>query len=141
MIRLAAEPDIPRLVEMGRRFREETGYRAHIAENPAKMAQLAAQLAANGGLLVSERDGRLVGMLGYILFDHFLSGEMVAGEVFWWVEPEHRGAGVRLLIEAERRARAAGASRMQMIAPTDKVGQFYQRVGYEYVESAYQKNL
>jgi hypothetical protein len=30
-------------------------------------------------------------MLGYVIFPHFLSGELVAGEVFWWVEPEDTG--------------------------------------------------
>ena len=141
MIRLAGEADIPRLVEMGKRFRGSTTYAGHIAENLDRMANTAARLAATDGVLVSERDGRIVGMLGYILFDHFLSGELIAGEVFWWVEPEHRGDGVRLLFEAEKRARAAGALRMQMIAPTDRVAAVYQKLGYEFVEAAYQKTL
>jgi GNAT superfamily N-acetyltransferase len=63
------------------------------------------------------------------------------GEVFWWVEPEHRGEGVKLLREAEKRAKHAGAQTMQMIAPTDKVAGLYQRFGYEFVEAAYQKSL
>jgi GNAT superfamily N-acetyltransferase len=141
MIRAAIASDVPRLVEMGRRFRAETGYAKHLAENPAKMAELAQQLADAGCLLVSERDDQIVGMIGFIVYPHFLSGETTGGEVFWWVEPEHRGEGVKLLREAERVARTAGAKTMQMIAPTDRVATLYQRLGYEFVEASYQRAL
>jgi GNAT superfamily N-acetyltransferase len=141
MIRAATAADVPRLVEMGRRFRSVTGYAKILAENPEKMAELAGQLVSQGGLLVSERSGTLVGMLGFIVYPHFISGETTGGEVFWWVEPEHRGEGVKLLREAERLARAAGAQKMQMIAPTERVATFYQRLGYEFVEASYQRSL
>jgi GNAT superfamily N-acetyltransferase len=141
LIRAGCSLDVPRLVEMGRRFRASTDYHRHLTENPGKMAELAEQLCVLGGLLVSEREGQLVGMFGYVLFPHFLSGEVIAGEVFWWVEPEHRGEGLKLLRAAEKRAKEAGAQRMQMIAPTDQVGAVYERCGYEFVESAYQKTL
>jgi GNAT superfamily N-acetyltransferase len=141
MIRAAIAADVPRLVEMGRRFRSVTGYAKILAENPEKMAELAGQLVSQGGLLVSERSGTLVGMLGFIVYPHFISGETTGGEVFWWVEPEHRGEGVKLLREAERLARAAGAQKMQMIAPTERVATFYQRLGYEFVEASYQRSL
>jgi histone acetyltransferase (RNA polymerase elongator complex component) len=61
--------------------------------------------------------------------------------VEWWVEPEHRGAGVRLVREAEKRAKEAGAQRIQMIAPTKQVGAIYERLGYAFIESAYGKRL
>jgi GNAT superfamily N-acetyltransferase len=141
MIREAVTEDIPRMVEMGCRFRRSTPYQAHLKENPAQMAQLGQQLIAQHTLLVTEREGAIVGMFGYVLFDHFLSGEKVAGEVFWWVEPEHRGQGIRLLKEAERRARLAGAQRMQMIAPSDEVADMYKRMNYQFVEASYQLTL
>ena len=141
MIRQATASDVPRLVEMGRRFRSETGYARVLAENPQKMTELATQLTSLGCLLVSERAGQLVGMLGYFVYPHFISGEQTAGEVFWWVEPECRGEGVKLLREAEKRARESGAERMQMIAPTDRVANLYKRLGYEFVEASYQRSL
>jgi GNAT superfamily N-acetyltransferase len=141
MIRLASEADIPRLVEMGVRFRRETEYAQHFDENPEQMARLLQQLIAGDGVLVSEREGRLVGMIGYVLFPHFLSAEMTAGEVFWWTEPEHRGIGIRLLREAERRAKQAGAQRFQMIAPNEQVASMYRRLGYGFVEATYQRYL
>jgi GNAT superfamily N-acetyltransferase len=80
-------------------------------------------------------------MLGYVLFPHFLSGELVAGEVFWWVEPGFRGEGLKLLRAAETRSRAAGAKYLQMIAPNDRVAAVYKRLDYSFVEAAYQKLL
>lgn len=142
MIRFAVLPDVPRLVEMGRRFRRESNYGSMIGENPEQMARTAAQLIESaGGVLVSERGGELVGMLGFVVFPHFLSGEIVAGEVMWWVEPEHRGDGLKLLRAAESAARARGAVKMHMIAPTEQVGAIYRRLGYELVESTFQRCL
>lgn len=140
-IRAAASGDLPRLLEMGLRFRKESRYAEFLAENPDKMLALGELLIDKDGYLLSERDGKITGMLGYILHDHFISGEKVAGEVFWWVEPEYRGDGLRLLREAERRAKAAGASYMHMIAPTKQVATIYGRLGYEYVEETHQKSL
>jgi len=141
MIRLACGADIPRLVEMGLRFRRESEYVDVLAENADKMTQLATQLANSGCLVVSERDGQIVGMLGYVLYPHFLSGELVSGEVFWWVEPEHRGEGLKLLRAAEDRSKSFGATSMQMIAPNERVAALYKRLGYKAVETTYQRPL
>lgn len=141
MIRLANTSDLPRLVAMGLRFRNGTTYKQHLGESPEQMAALAEKLIASNGLLVTEREGKVVGMLGFVLYDHFLSGEKTAGEVFWWVEPEYRGEGLKLLRDVEERAREAGAKRMQMIAPTEQVARVYEHMNYEFVESSYQKTL
>jgi RimJ/RimL family protein N-acetyltransferase len=59
-------------------------------------------------MLAAERGGKIVGMLGYSIYDHFIGGEKSAVEVFWWVEPEHRGDGLRLLDRLETIMRAQG---------------------------------
>jgi GNAT superfamily N-acetyltransferase len=141
MIRAASYEDIPRLVEMGQRFHRESPYRDHVAVNPGHMSLLGRQLMEKGVLLVSEREGKVCGMIGLFIFPHFLSGEPIAVEVFWWVEPEYRGEGIKLLREAEQQARTAGAARIQMIAPNDQVATIYERLDYGFVESAYQKAL
>lgn len=141
MVRLATENDIPRLVEMGRHFRNETSYAAFLAENPEKMAELGRNLLKVDGLLLAEHAGEIIGMLGFIVHDHFISGERVGGEIFWWVEPNHRGDGLRLLHEAEKLCKQRGAASMQMIAPTAQLEHVYQRLRYSYVEATYQKKL
>lgn len=140
-IRPATEADIPRMVDMGVKFNEQSGYRKHLKISREKVAEMGRHLIKQDGLLVSERDGAIVGMIGFIIHNHFMSGETVAGEVFWWVEPEHRGDGLRLLKEAEKMARERGAKKMQMIAPTEQVGTVYQRLGYDFVESTFQRSL
>jgi GNAT superfamily N-acetyltransferase len=141
LIRAATEQDIPRLVEMGQRFRAETSYSQFLSDNPGKMAELGAKLVSQDGVLVSQRNDRVVGMLGMILHSHFISGERMAGEVFWYVEPAYRGEGIKLMSETEKRARAAGAQHIQMIAPNDQVAAVYRRMGYQFVEATYQKAL
>ena len=140
MIRDANISDLPRIVEMGRHFLGTSTYAKHLGENTSKMAELAEKLIKSGNLLVSG-NGAVTGMLGYIIHSHFMSGETVAGERFWWVEPDHRGDGVGLLRETEKRSKQAGARYIQMIAPNEKVAQFYGKLGYEFVEATYQKKL
>lgn len=129
------------MVEMGRKFRNESTYNKYLADNPAKMAELGAKLIAVDGIIVLERDGEITGMLGFVLHDHFISGERVAGEIFWWQDPNRRGDGIKLLREVKRRARAAGAKYLHMIAPSERVRTLYERLEFEYVESTYQISL
>lgn len=139
MIRTALKSDIPRMVEMGRRFRQESTYSKYLAENPAKMAELGEKLLASDGIIVSEREGVITAMLGFLIHEHFISGEIFAGEVFWWAEK--RGDGLELLREMERRARLAGAKYIQMIAPTKKVERIYTILKFDFVESTFQRAL
>lgn len=141
-IRPATHADIPTLVAMGRQFREQTAYRDLIAEAPEQMANLCRLLIDGAGaILVLETDGFVVGMIGLHCAPHFFSGEPVAGEVFWWVDPEHRGGGLRLLKAAEQWAREQGATVLQMIAPDGRVEQLYERLGYRAIERTYYRKL
>src|SRR5439155_897947 len=115
MIREAEERDVNRLVEMGRRFIAESSYKDILGDNPVQMEELVWKLMASKGVLVAEEKGKLTGMIGYVVFPHFISGIKTAGEVFYWVEPEHRGVGLKLLRAVEKRAKESGAVHMQMI--------------------------
>ena len=128
---------------MGERFLTETVYRGRVAVNPAAMARTVAMLLHSeiGAVFVSEHDGTVVGMIGLILFEHPITGEVTATELFWWVEPEHRGHGLRLLKRGEQWAHASGARAVQMIAPTPDLGRLYERLGYSFMESGYQKAI
>lgn len=140
-VRAAVIADIPRILEMGHRFNAESPYRSVLQVTDTAMELLAHKLIPSGWLLLSEVGGEPVGMIGFYVYAHFLSGEIVAGEIFWWVEPEHRGAGRELLKVAENEARRCGAKSMQMIAPDPRVGKLYERIGYKYIESSYQRDL
>lgn len=143
MIRLATVDDVNGLVEMGLRFVRETGYAKYLTENPEQLRALLPSLIRldDALLMVCERDGIVNGVIGALMFTHPLSAEPIVSELFWWVNPEARGDGVRLLRSMETWATTKGAKRVQMIAPTDKVEIFYQRMGYERVEAMYQRSL
>jgi GNAT superfamily N-acetyltransferase len=143
VIREATAADIPRLVDMGTRFLTETVYAGRVLVNPAAMTRTLELLLTSddGGLFVSEQDGAVTGMIGLLAFEHPITGERAAQELFWWVEPESRGHGVRLLKRGEEWAATVGAQHLHMIAPTPAVGQLYERLGYGYLESAYQKAI
>lgn len=143
MIRIAVIADIDRIVELGQRFRICTKYAGFIAASADAMEELAYNLITgnDSAVFLADLDGLTVGMLGLVTFKHPISGETFGSELFWWVEPEYRGHGIRLLYAAERWARSRGARAFQMIAPTSDVAAIYSRLGYTEVETLYQKRL
>ncbi len=142
-IREAVPADLDALVAMGCRFLASTSYRGLIRENPDQMRALATHLVSgeDGLMLVAEVDGALVGMIGCFMFPHPLSAERIASEVCWWVDPGQRGAGLKLLRQAEQWARGRAAVAFQMIAPDARVETLYTRLGFTKVETAYQKRI
>lgn len=145
MIRVATDLDIPRIVEMGSRSLREGPYNDMIDDNPEASALLAINVlkSQNGTILVSEEDGKLVGLLAFFLYPHYFDGKPTGSELMWWVEPEYRKSftAVALLRAAEAMARKDGAVRMQFTAPTEAVAQAYASLGYRAIEVSYQKDF
>lgn len=143
MIREAVEADIPRITEMGSRSLREGAYKDLVADKPEQTGKLALEVMQKGFILVSEEDGKLTGLLAFIIFPHYFSAELTAGEVMWYVEPEYRKSftAVCLLRAAERMARGFGAKYMQFTAPTADVGKAYEAMHYKQVEVSFQKAL
>jgi GNAT superfamily N-acetyltransferase len=143
MIRRADAADLPALQAMALRFLAETRYAELLTPDPTHLQATVAVFLErpDGVLLVSEDGGAVVGMIALVLYLHPFTGSRTVMEVVWWVEPEARGAGVRLLRAAETWAREQGAAYLQMVAPTDRVGAFYERLGYAKVETSYQLAL
>lgn len=142
-IRRASWQDTDAIVALGAAFLASSGYAAQIAYNPAHMGHLVAGLLGrpDAAIFVSETDGQIVGVIGVALFDHAMSGERAATEVTWYVHPAHRGQGLKLLRAAEEWARAHGAMIFQVTAPTPDLAVLYPRLGFEYVETAFQKRF
>lgn len=150
MIRAAMDTDIPRIVEMGGRSLLEGPYRDRVGHNPEQAAKLAMSVISqhSGRVFVAEDDGKLVGLLAFIVFPHYFSGETTAGELIWYVEPEYRrmssfssSVALDLLSAAEMEAKHMGAKRMQLTAPTSEVAGLYLRRGYHQVEVSFQREL
>jgi GNAT superfamily N-acetyltransferase len=143
VIREAIVDDIPVLVEMGMRFAQSDAYKRFVRDNPVQFEEMARMLITSGlgVILVLEKNGCVEGMIGMLCTPHFLSGDMFAGEICWWINPEHRGDGVRLMKFAETWAREHGALSIQMVAPNERVGRLYKRMGYQQTEVSYQKQF
>jgi|SRR6185312_3287291 len=144
MIREAIASDIPEIVALGRKFLLEGPYKNELGDNPEQTAALTLEvIKEKGKVLVLEEDSAIRGVLGFILFPHYFSGEITAGELIWYVEPEFRIGcpALKLMWEAENIAKSLGAKRMQFTAPSDDVAALYQRFGYKAVETTFQKVL
>ena len=141
--RHAVEADIPQIVAMGSRF-IDSEYAGYLTFSPRTIADFAQRLITGAGVVfLAEAETRIVGMMAMTTYPHPFSGETIATEVVWWMEPEARGgsAALRLFAESEAWARSQGATKLQMIAPSDHVAQFYERIGFERIEVHYQKAL
>lgn len=147
IIREATGADVERVVEMGRRFLLEGPYKEKLADNPGEATMLARRLLGmpNAKIIVLEIDGKVQGVFAFIIFPHYYSGETIAGEMIWYVEPESRtlgNYGLEILWKAEHVAAKMGAKRMQLTAPTNEVANMYRLLtGYEQVEISFQRDI
>jgi hypothetical protein len=139
----AIESDVDQIVEMGAAFAQEE-YSDRLTVTPEALRQMALNLihGDQSVLWVARKGEQVIGMLGLVVYVHPMNGEMVASELVWWMRPEHRGrAGLRLLRTGERWARARSAVALQMIAPNHRVESLYQALGYQQVETTYQRRI
>lgn len=145
-IRLAEPEDLARIVEMGVLFVSETRYRELGAADVDRITALARGLAvsADGALFVAEVEGRVVGMIAGHVFDHPMLDARFVSEAAWWVDPEHRTGrvGIALLKRLEEWAKQVGATHLAMVAPVGtRVGEFYERAGYQAVEQQFVRRV
>lgn len=132
VIRDATYDDIPQLLAMGERFAEATGLSDIIPYDAATVENLFRLLidGDNGILLIT--DG---GAVGALMFPAMINANHItAQELFWWVDPDKRGHGVRLMRALEEAARERGAQSLMMSTigalDNDGLAAFYERNGY-----------
>lgn len=144
MIRLATNGDVPEIVRLGSLSLKGGAYEKLIADKPEHTEKLALQIIHGGGkVLLWEEGEKISGLLAFLILPHPFSGELIATELMWYVEPEARksGAGIKLLWESERIAKEMGVKTFQFTAPDEQVGALYKRFGYAQIEIAYLKEL
>lgn len=94
---------------------------------------------------VYDEEMEIVGAIGGMAYPEPYNGEMQAMEFFWFVQPEHRGVGMKLYRMFEEWARGRGCKRIRMAHLTDlmpeKVHRVYERLGFEQIEVHYSKEL
>ena len=147
MIRFATAKDLDAVEPLGRKFFEEAKHPGTWNGEHWKQTWSRVMELAGGFVLLWEEDGKLVGFLGGMLSQDPFSGEHVASENFWFVDPAHRkGLGaIRLLAAFEQHAKSAGCDRIYMVhlasLTPGALERLYQRRGYELVEQTFRKNL
>lgn len=154
-IRTATMEDMPGIVGMAQRFYPESPYPAIYGDMPkeqaAGLAIVALQGMADFGIvpgvmLVADMDGELVGILCAHIDPATFNPAVVAAELVWWVEPEHRGGmtAVRLLKRGEDEARARGATVFNMCAlatSPEEASEILKRLGYAPTHTVFTKRL
>lgn len=85
------------------------------------------------------------GMLGGAKYPDINSGELVAVEFFWYVDPQHRGEGLSLLNAFETWAKTSRCKKVMMVhlvnSMPERLSALYRRRGYSAVETHYCKEI
>lgn len=148
MIRLATVSDIPELLRMGAAFHSVTGVADIIPLDEQSLANTMTSLIETelGVIIVLDSGDGLKGATAALLHPHYFNANHRTGmELFWWVDPEHRGLGGKLFDALEAWVRANGADSFSMLAlealEPEKVGLIYRRRGYRPLEHSYIKRI
>jgi predicted N-acetyltransferase YhbS len=146
-IRMATEEDIPRIIEMGEMFWNQTDYRS-VKYDPGSIEHWSKLMIEQGLLLVACDDGKAIGSVGALSAPLLGNVQyLVASELFWWIEPQYRSAGLgeALLMAIEGAAKEAGVKFFNMIAlnavDPERVAQIYLKRGYKLTEWSFSKEL
>lgn len=98
-----------------------------------------------GVLLVGEVEGVPVGAIGGMWYPDPYSGRTIAMEFFWYVRPEHRGYGTKLLNAFEEWAAGVPADEVRMVhlqhSMPEKLAVLYRRRGYAPIETHWGKRM
>ncbi len=143
MIREITEEDIPTLVKYGKFFWTKTPYVSTGMEySPGTVASLLEQMAEEHYLRVYEKDGEIVGFIGFLLVPFVFNPNYVqAQELFFFVHPSHRGEiGKELLDTAELDLKdIADLVGVGDMASSTDMDNYYTGRGYTLTERVYTK--
>ncbi len=145
LVRHATLEDVPSIVKMAMTFLSEPPFSDLWRSNADCLRDFAIGMIERdrSTLFVALQSGEIIGMIGAAIFSHPFSGECIGQEIGWWVNPSVRGprSSLHLLRVAEDWARARGAQAFQVQAPTLRVGQFYEALGFSLCELSYHKRF
>lgn len=146
-IRLANKDDLEGIARLGQLFFNETSFKNFTHYDPESVIQFLNALldSDEGVIVVATIDNEMIGMCAAVLYPiYFNLKDKGAQELFWWVNPEHRGTtGKHMLRLMESEVKRRGAASFTMIAleavEPVRTGKIYKRQGYETIEHHYIK--
>lgn len=145
MIRLLTVYDLPLASQMGPKFYAEGKVPGEFIPE-VFVASWTTLIDRGLGFIVGLfEESKLCGCLGAAVTKCLNSGKLIASEMFWFVLPEARGGGLRMLQAYEDEAKRRGAVRCSMALikglQPEALGKLYERRGYRAFEIAYSKEL
>ena len=145
MIKELDPKELPRTAEIGLKFWEEGSLPGSL--KPEVFVKNWTFLLDNGmgRIFGLYEEGQLSGALGAIVAPDLNDGELCATECFWFIDPDKRGNGVKLLLNFVKYAKEIGCVRVNMVhlfnEHADKLQKLYEKLGFSPVEKHYIKTL
>lgn len=137
--------ELPAATEVLHRFYEEGKLPGKMSDESFVRSWGSFLRSDTGTIIAEKEDGKITGLLGAILFPDLNNGDLVATEAFWYVDPQHRGGGIKLFNRFEEWGKARGAKRLIMVhllsSMPEALNRFYKRRGYRPVEVNYVKEI
>lgn len=98
-----------------------------------------------GKILLLEKQGKIVGFIGFYIAECSLDGTKAAEEAFWYVDEAHRGQGIKLFRKAEDVMKSLGCEAIVMVhmshSMPEKLKKVYEKFGYGEMETRYVKRI
>lgn len=145
-MRYATQDDVLALVELGRPFVEQHPMLKGVAVSDESLATAISNVIEQGVVIVAEdAEGKLIGFLAGMIAPVWCApAYKVAAELAWWMHPGHRNGmtAVRMLRQFENWAESHNAAQVvvsSIPSISQKVGDLYDRLGYELIENSYRK--
>lgn len=148
-VRPATASDMDSLARLGAQMHQETSYR-NIPYNERNVAEYISFVIANPNshcLLVAEENGNVIGFIGGYLDRYIFSDECMAFDTVFYVDQSRRGTwAAKLLIDefvnwARKRNVWEICLGTSSGINTERVGRFYERLGFTCVGSIYKLSL
>lgn len=145
MIRLATMADVPAMVLMGERFHALTASGQYIPWDAPSFAATLVELIIKECAFVYDKGG-VKGMTAAVLMPSYFNKHcLTCNELFCWVNPDARGAGMQLFDMLESWAVQQGA-RIMVLATvanmrSEVLDRKYRAKGYELTDNFYMKRL
>lgn len=143
-IRLAEVEDVRPVTILMKGFEQASSFIKVDVEHACSTYE---KLVGAGGchILMLEKNGLLIGALGFIIFPDLHDGKLTAVETFWFVDPKQRGRGITLFNEYEIMAKEMGCKKLAMIHMEDsypeRLKYLYTKKGYKLIEQHYVKEI
>ena len=144
MIRTASVDELGGIIRFMKKFEDTTD---HVKVDIDYAIESYGRLMKRGVLtvFVMEEGDEITGSLSFLKSPSMNDGILTAVELWWFMDPEHRGNGLQLFDAFEKSARDQGCKRFAMIHMVDsfpdKLESLYKRRGYGLIEKHYVKEL